>query len=115
MRVKSGVVTRRRHKKVLKATKGYRMTKSKLYKVAHEAYLHAGQYSYNHRKKRRNDFRRIWIKRINAALHNIDESFKYSRFKNNLKQKEVKLNNHVLSELAVTFPETFKKVVEFVN
>jgi large subunit ribosomal protein L20 len=115
MRVKSGKVTRRRHKKILKATKGYRMTKSKLYKVAHEAYLHAGQYSYNHRKKRANDFKRIWIKRINAALKGIDGSLKYSRFKNHLKIKKVELNNHVLSELAVSFPETFRKVVEFVK
>ncbi|MFH1546932.1 MAG: 50S ribosomal protein L20 [bacterium] len=113
MRVKGGIVTRRRHKKILKTTKGYRMTKNNLYKVAHEAYLHAGQYSYNDRKKRLNEFRRIWITRINAALQSFD--LKYSRFKNHLKIKKVQLNNHVLSELAVNFPETFKKVVEFVK
>lgn len=113
MRVKGGVVTRRRHNKILKKTKGFRMTKHNLYKVAHEAYMHSGQYSYNHRKKRLNEFRKIWISRISAALMQSD--MKYSRFKNLLTQKKVKLNNHVLSELAVNFPETFKKVVEFVK
>lgn len=113
MRVKGGKITRRRHKKILKSTKGYRMTKSNLYKVAHEAYLHAGQYSYNHRKKRLNEFRKLWISRLNAALKPFE--LKYSRFKYHLKQKKVQLNNHVLSELAINFPETFKKVVEFVK
>jgi large subunit ribosomal protein L20 len=113
MRVKGGTVTRRRHKKILKTTKGYRMTKNNLYRVAHEAYLHAGQYSYNHRKKRLNEFRKIWISRVNAAL--IPYDLKYSRFKHSLKLKKVELNNHVLSELAVNFPETFSKVVKFVK
>ncbi|HCC67726.1 TPA: 50S ribosomal protein L20, partial [Patescibacteria group bacterium] len=67
MRVKTGKVTKRRHKKILKATKGYRMTKNNLYKVAHEAYMHAGQYSYNDRKKRAGDMRKLWITKINAA------------------------------------------------
>lgn len=113
MRVKGGYTKRKRHQKILRATKGYRMTKNRLYKVAHEAYLHAGQYSYNHRKKRLNDFRRIWIARVNSAL--VEHNIKYSLFKNHLKQKKVQLNNHVLSELAVNFPETFSKVVEFVK
>jgi large subunit ribosomal protein L20 len=110
VRVKGGTVTRRRHKKILKETKGYRMTKSKLYKVAHEAYLHAGQYSYNDRKKRKNDFRRLWISRINAAAQ--EHGLKYSQFMHNLRQNDVQLNRHVLAELAVNFPETFSKVVE---
>ncbi|MBN2100567.1 50S ribosomal protein L20 [Candidatus Dojkabacteria bacterium] len=113
MRVKGGTVTRRRHKKVLKANKGYRMTKSKLYKVAHEAYLHAGQYSYNDRKKRLNDFRRIWISRINAAAR--EHGTTYSKFYHNLREKDVKLNRHVLAELAVIYPETFSQLVEFAN
>lgn len=110
MRVKGGKVTRRRHKKVLKQTKGYRMTKSKLYRVAHEAYLHAGQYSYNDRKKRQNEFRKLWIARINAAART--HGLKYNQFMHNLRQNDVQLNRHVLAELAVTFPETFSKVVE---
>lgn len=113
MRVKGGVTTRRRHKKILKATKGYRMTRSKLYKSAHEAYLHAGQYSYNDRKKRLNDFRRIWISRINAAL--AEKGVKYNLFYHNLRQKNVQLNRHVMAELAVNYPETFSSIVDFVG
>jgi large subunit ribosomal protein L20 len=111
VRVKGGKVRRRRHKKILKQTKGYRLTKSKLYKVAHEAYLHAGQYSYNDRKKRRNYFRRIWITRINAAAR--DRGTKYSRLMHDLRQKDIQLNRHVLAELAVNSPETFSNIVEF--
>jgi large subunit ribosomal protein L20 len=111
MRVKTGKNRRKRHKKVLKETKGYRLTRSKLYKVAHEAYLHAGQYSYNDRKKRRSYFRRIWISRINAAARK--RGVKYSRLIHHLKQKDIQLNRHVLAELAVNNPETFSNIVDF--
>jgi len=110
VRVKGGTVTHRRHKKILKSTKGYRMTRSSLFKVAHEAYLHAGQYSYNDRRKRKGDFRRIWISRINAALEETGMS--YSTFIHHLEQKNIQLNRHTLAELAVNVPETFSKVVE---
>lgn len=110
MRIKAGKTTRKRHKKILKQTKGYRLTKSKLYRVAHEAYLHAGQYSYDHRKKRLNYFRRIWITRINAALKKEGKS--YNTFIHNLKEKDIQLNRHVLAELAVNSPDSFSKVVE---
>ncbi len=113
MRVKGGKVTKRRHKKILKQTKGYRLTKSKLYKVAHEAYLHAGQYSYNDRKKRLNQFRRLWISRINAAAR--ERGTKYSVLMNNLRQNNIQLNRHVLAELAVNNPETFSSVVDFAS
>lgn len=86
------------------------MSKSKLYKVAHEAYLHAGQYSYNDRKKRSGDFRKLWISRINAGAR--DHKTTYSRLMNDLRQKDIQLNRHVLAELAVNFPETFTQVVE---
>jgi len=76
MRVKGGTVRKRRHNKILAKTKGYRMTKSKLYKVAHEAYLHAGQYSYNDRRKRAGEFRNLWIQRINAACKNNEIQYK---------------------------------------
>ena len=110
MRAKGGTVTRRRHKKILKSTKGYRMTKSKLYKVAHEAHLHAGQYSYQGRKKRKNQMRRVWITRINAAVKN--KGLSYNRFMHNLRQKDVQLNRHMLSEIAVNYPETFSTIVD---
>ena len=109
MRVKGGIVTHRRHKKVLKETKGYRMTRSKLYRVAHEAYLHAGQYSYADRRKRRNEFRKLWITRINAAARK--QGLTYSQLMSNLRQKNIQLNRHVLAELAVNSPETFTEVV----
>ncbi len=111
MRVKRGVAARKRHKKVLNATKGYRMTKSKLFRVAHEAYMHAGQYSFNDRRKRGEEFRKLWIARINAAVRK--EGLSYSKFQNNLRQKDVQLNRHALAELAVNYPETFSKIVEF--
>lgn len=111
MRATGGIVQKRRHRKILDATKGYRMAKSRLYKVAKEAYLHAGQYSYNDRRKRSGQFRRIWITRLNAAVQK--EGLKYNIFIHNLRQKNVQLNRHVLAELAVNYPETFSKIVEF--
>lgn len=113
MRVKRGKVKRRKHKKVLKATKGYRLTYSKLYRRAKEALLHARQYSYAHRKKRRNEFRKLWIQRINGALSKYD--MKYSKFINLLKENKIELNRKMLSELAVNQPKAFKAVVEEVK
>lgn len=113
MRVKRGKTKKKKHKKTLKEAKGYRLTYSKLYRRAKEALLHAGQYSYDHRKKRRNDFRRLWIQRINAALDQHD--VKYSRFIHLLKENEIKLNRKMLSELALNQPEVFAEVVETVK
>ncbi|MCA9385160.1 50S ribosomal protein L20, partial [Candidatus Dojkabacteria bacterium] len=99
-----------KHKKVLSQTKGFRLSYSKLYRRAKEALLHAGQYSFNDRRKRRNDFRRLWIKRINAALtkHNV----RYSQFINKLKVAKVELNRKVLADLALDHPEVFDAVVK---
>lgn len=113
MRIKGGLTTHRRHKKVLDAAKGYRMSRSILYSRAHEAIAHAGQYSYMHRRKRAGDFRRIWISRINAAVR--EHGLTYSQFFRSLRQKSVQLNRHVLAELAVTFPETFARIVDAVK
>lgn len=112
MRVKTGKVRRRRHKKVLKATKGYRMTKGKLYRVSHEAYLHAGQYSYNHRRRRHSQMRQLWIKRINAAAQ--ANGLKYSVLTDKLKKAKVELDKKSLAEIALNHPEVFTKVVEAV-
>ncbi len=109
MRVKGGVVTRRRHKKVLKANKGYRMTKSKLYKVAHEAYLHAGQYSYIHRRRRASQMRRVWITRLNAGA--LQNGLKYKELIFGLKKAKIQLNRKVLSEILQDSPELFSKIV----
>ncbi len=109
MRVKTGPARRARHKKVLKAAKGYRMTKNRLYRVAHEAVLHAGQYAYAGRKKRKRDLRRLWITRINAALEG--EDIKYSRFINLLKKEKIELNRKILAHLALYDPKTFKALL----
>lgn len=110
MRVKGGIVRKRRHNKILAKTKGYRMTKSKLYKVAHEAYLHAGQYSYNHRRRRGSDFRTLWIQRINAGCKN--NGIQYKDLMGGLKKKSSELNRKVLSDIAVNNPEVFSFIVK---
>jgi large subunit ribosomal protein L20 len=108
MRVKTGTVRREGHKKVLKLAKGYWMTRSKRYKVASEAVLHAGQYAYNGRRIRRRDIRKVWIVRINAALRPFDTS--YSVFIKKLKDNQVELNRKMLSEIAIHDPATFKAI-----
>ena len=110
MRVKAGKTRRRRHKKVLKANKGYRMSKSKLYKVAHEAYMHAGQYSYHDRKKRTGQMRRIWIDRISAAAK--ANGMKYSELMHKLAEAKVEINRKMLSEIAVNKPEVFSNLIK---
>lgn len=110
MRVKRGKVKSRKHKKVLKAAKGYRLSYSKLYKRAKEALMHAGQYSYNDRKKRGNQFRKLWIQRINAALGKYD--MKYNQFINKLKKAKIEINRKMLSELAIHYPNVFEEIVK---
>jgi large subunit ribosomal protein L20 len=110
MRTKTGKIRRRRHNKVLKATKGYRMTKSKLYKVAHEAYMHAGQYAFAHRRRRHSQMRRVWISRITAASEAM--GMKYKDVMGNLKKADVKLNRKMLSEIALNMPEVFTQIVK---
>jgi len=109
-RVKTGTTRRKRHKKVLKRTKGFRMTKGRLYKVSKEADLHAGQYAYAGRKLRKRDMRKLWINRINAALtpHNLS----YSKFINGLKKVKIELNRKILADLALSDPDVFKAIVE---
>ena len=113
MRVKGGPASRRKHKKVLKATKGYRMTRSKLWRSANQAYLHAGDYAFAGRKLRRRDFRKLWIKRINAALTPYE--LKYSRFIKLLTDKNIKLNRKSLAELALNDPKSFENLIKKVS
>lgn len=113
MRIKTGFTRRRAHKKVLGRTKGFRMTKHRLYKVAREADLHAGQYAYIGRKNRKRDFRKLWILRINAALKPL--GIPYSKFINELKRQEIALDRKILADLAISDPETFKTIVEKVK
>ncbi len=110
MRVSTGNVRRRKHKKVLEATKGYRMTKSKLYRVAHEAFLHAGQYSLAHRRQRLGQMRSLWIKRLNAAT--VANGMKYNELISKMKKANITLDRKSLSELAYRFPESFASFIK---
>lgn len=109
-RVKNSPVKRARHKAVLTRTKGFRMSKHRLWKVAHEAYLHALDYAFQGRKDRKSNFRTLWIIRINAALRALDPAYTYGKFINNMTKKNVILDRKILADLAVTDPNTFKKI-----
>ena len=113
MRVKAGTKTKRRHKKVLKLAKGYWMSRSKQFKKAKEAVLHAGQYAYHGRKRKKRDFRRLWIIRLNAAVR--EHGLTYSGFIRQLNEKKVGLDRKVLAQIAVEQPEIFKKIVESIK
>ncbi|WP_227765749.1 50S ribosomal protein L20 [Zhaonella formicivorans] len=108
-RVKRGVTAHRRHKKILKLAKGYRGAKSKLFRPANEQVLKSLSYAYAHRKKRKGDFRKLWIARINAAARM--NGLSYSRLINGLKQAGVEINRKMLAELAVHDQQAFGKLV----
>jgi len=109
MRVKRGVTKNRRHKKVLKMASGYRMSYHKLYRKAKEAVLHAGQYSYAHRRHRRAQMRSEWIKSIAAALSS--ENVSYSKFISGLKAKNITIDRKNLADMAINSPAHFKQLV----
>jgi len=111
-RVKRGVVTRKRHRKVLKATKGYRGLRNRLYRQAHQAWMKAGLHAYVGRKLKKREFRTLWIARINAGLKLIDPKNLYSRFVRNADDKQVTLNRKVLADLALNHPKAFASVVK---
>ncbi len=108
-RVKGGPRARKKHKKIIKMAKGYRGSRSKLYKRANEAVLRSGEHAFAGRKKRRRDLRRLWIIRINAALNQYD--MPYNQFINSLKTSNIQLDRKILSELAVNDPKAFEQVV----
>ncbi len=108
-RVTGGTTTRHRHKKVLKLTKGHRATKHSLYRRAHESMLKSLSYSYQHRRERKGDMRRLWIARINAATRL--NGLSYSRFIQGLSIAGVALDRKVLAELAVSDPAAFSQLV----
>lgn len=112
MRIKSGVVTKRRHKKILKQAKGYRDKRSNVWSLAKRAVMIAGQHAYIGRKIKKRDYRSLWISRLNAALK--AQGVSYSRFIYKLTRKRVALNRKMLSELAITEPKVFEEVVKFV-
>lgn len=110
MRIKRGTTKKQRHSKVLKQTKGFRMTYSKLYRRAKEALLHAGQYSFTDRRHRRSQMRNEWIKAISAGL--IESGISYSQFVGNMKKNNIEIDRKNLAYLAMNKPELFKQVVD---
>jgi len=113
MRVKRGNVARNRRKKVLKLTKGFRGSRSKLFRPAHQAMLKALTNSFKDRRRKKSDFRGLWIARINAALFNTDLS--YSKFINLCKNKNIVLNRKMIAEIALRQPKAFEQFLSFVT
>lgn len=109
MRIKRGVTSHRRHKKVLAMTKGHRATRHSLYKRAKESMLHALSYAYAHRRERKGDMRRLWIVRVSAASR--AQGLSYGQFIYGLKQAGVTVNRKMLADMAVREPEAFANLV----
>ena len=109
-RIKRGYAKHRRHKKILKLSKGYRASSSKLFRVANQQVLHSMAYAFAHRRKKKGDFRKLWITRINAAARL--NGLSYSRMINGLKNADVNVNRKVLAELAVTDANAFSQYAE---
>ena len=109
-RVKRGVIARARHKKVLKQAKGYYGARSRVYRVAKQAVIKAGQYAYRDRKQNKRQFRRLWIVRINAAAR--QHGLSYSVFMNGLKKAEIAVDRKMLAELAVFNKPAFAQLAE---
>ena len=110
-RVKSGTVTHARHKKIIKAAKGYYGRRKSNFKTATQAVDKANQYATRDRKQRKRNFRSLWIQRINAAVRSHDESLTYSRFINGLALAGVEVDRKVLADLAVHEPDAFGAIV----
>ena len=109
-RIKGGANAKKKHNKVLKAAKGYRGSRSKQYRVAKQSVMRAQATAFAGRKDRKRDFRQLWIARINAAARMNDIS--YSQLMHGLKVAGVDMNRKMLSEVAISDPEGFTKLVE---
>jgi len=109
-RVKRGVETHARHKKLLAKAKGYRGRRKSVYRVAKEAVMKAGQYAYRDRRNRKRQFRSLWIARINAAARECGMS--YSVFMNGLKKAAIQVDRKVLADIAVFDKPAFAKIAE---
>lgn len=110
MRVKRGKTKQQKHKKFLKMAKGYRGSRSNLYTKAREAVEHALQDAYKDRRRKKRDFRKLWIMRINAAAH--ENGLSYSKFIQGLKQQQIDLNRKVLADMAVNDKAGFSELVK---
>ncbi len=109
-RVKRGVTAKARHRKVLKQAKGYYGARSRVYRVAKQAVIKAGQYAYRDRRQRKRQFRQLWIVRINAAARECGLS--YSRFMNGLSKASIDIDRKVLADLAVNDKEAFAELAK---
>jgi large subunit ribosomal protein L20 len=109
-RTKGGIVTRRRHRRVLKLAKGYWGRKSKWFRPANQQVMKSLMYAYRDRRNRKRDFRRLWITRINAACR--QNGISYSRFINGLKRSGVQINRKILAELAVSDAKAFSELAK---
>ena len=109
-RVKRGVQARARHRKVLKQAKGYYGARRKIYRVAKQAVIKAGQYAYRDRRQRKREFRALWITRINAAAR--ANGISYSRLMNGLRRAEIEVDRKVLADIAVHDPEGFAALAQ---
>ncbi|MCG8311981.1 MAG: 50S ribosomal protein L20 [Pseudomonadales bacterium] len=109
-RVKRGVQARARHKKILKQAKGYYGARSRVYRVAKQAVIKAGQYAYRDRRQRKRQFRQLWITRINAAAR--INGLSYSRFINGLKKASIEIDRKVLADIAVHDQNAFAVLAE---
>lgn len=109
-RANSSVPRHRRHRKILKMAKGYWGARSRLFRTAKEAVERGWLYAYRDRRRKKRDFRRLWITRINAAVRQYNMS--YSVFIHKLQENDIRLNRKQLSEMAIREPESFRKLVE---
>lgn len=109
-RAKTGTVRRAKHKKILKRAKGFWGKRSSSVRIAKQTLLNAADYSYRDRRDKKNDFRRLWITRINAAAR--QEGLTYSAFMSGLRRSGVEIDRKVLADLAVREPEAFRQLVE---
>lgn len=112
-RIKRGVTSHKRHKKVLALTKGHRLTRHSLFRRAHESMLKSLSYAYTHRRERRGDMRRLWISRVNAAIRT--QGITYSQFMAELNRSGIEINRKMLADMAVREPEAFASLVTMVK
>jgi large subunit ribosomal protein L20 len=112
-RVKRGNVSRKKHKKVLTMTKGFRGAASILFRTANQQNMKALRYSYMNRRKKKRDFRRVWIARVNAAVRRY--GMNYSEFVYSIKNSHIKLNRKILAQLSICDPDAFLDFVLTVN
>lgn len=113
MRVKRGVVSRRKHNKLHDLTKGFRGTKHRLIRAAKEASLHSGAYAFHGRKTKKRDIRGLWIVRVSEACQQNGTS--YSVFINKLKKENIQLDRKILADLIASDPSAFKNIVDSVK